>query len=86
MELREARFKRGITQYSLSKITGVHQSRISLIENGYKASEKEKGLWQKVWVLRLKMLAGLIIEIALLSCKLRKQLYRIARQLEGIHG
>jgi transcriptional regulator with XRE-family HTH domain len=42
MELREARFKRGITQYSLSKITGVHQSRISLIENGYKASEKEK--------------------------------------------
>jgi len=30
MELREARFKRGITQW------------ISLIENGYKASEKEK--------------------------------------------
>jgi transcriptional regulator with XRE-family HTH domain len=34
MELKEARFKRRITQYSLSKITGVHQSRISLIENG----------------------------------------------------
>lgn len=42
MELREARFKRRITQWSLSKITGVHQSRISLIENGYKANESEK--------------------------------------------
>jgi len=42
MELKEARFKRRITQWSLSKITGVHQSRISLIENGYKANEEEK--------------------------------------------
>ena len=42
MDLREARFKRRITQWSLSKITNVHQSRISLIENGAKASENEK--------------------------------------------
>ena len=42
MELREARFKRRITQWSLSKIANVHQSRISLIENGDKASEREK--------------------------------------------
>ena len=42
MELKEARFKRRLTQWSLSKITNVHQSRISLIENGYKASENEK--------------------------------------------
>ena len=42
MDLREARFKRRITQWDLSKITNVHQSRISLIENGHKASEKEK--------------------------------------------
>ena len=42
MDLREARFKRRITQWSLSKITNVHQSRISLIEHGAKASDKEK--------------------------------------------
>jgi predicted transcriptional regulator len=47
MDLREARFKRGITQWSLSKITNVHQSRISLIENGDKASEKEKEVLAK---------------------------------------
>ena len=53
MELREARFKRRITQWSLSKIANVHQSRISLIENGDNASERErkalaKGLGVKV--------------------------------------
>lgn len=42
MDLREARFMRRITQWSLSKTTNVHQSRISLIENGDKASVKEK--------------------------------------------
>ena len=35
MDLREARFKRRITQWALSKISNVHQSRISLIENGF---------------------------------------------------
>ncbi len=53
MDLREARFKRRITQWSLSKISNVHQSRISLIENGDKANERErmalaKGLSVKV--------------------------------------
>jgi DNA-binding XRE family transcriptional regulator len=53
MDLREARFKRRLTQWSLSKIANVHQSRISLIENGDRASEKEqsalsKGLGMKV--------------------------------------
>ena len=53
MDLREARFKRRITQWALSKISSVHQSRISLIENGDKASESErkavaKGLGIKV--------------------------------------
>jgi len=53
MDLREARFKRRITQWALSKIANIHQSRISLIENGDKASERErkalaKGLGAKV--------------------------------------
>jgi len=42
MELREARFRKRISQWELSKLTHVHQSRISLIENGHKANEKEK--------------------------------------------
>jgi len=42
MDLLEARFKRRITQWALSKLINVHQSRISLIENGDRASEKEK--------------------------------------------
>ena len=53
MDLREARFKRRITQWALSKIANIHQSRISLIENGDKASERErkalaKGLGVKI--------------------------------------
>ena len=53
MDLREARFKQRITQWALSKISNIHQSRISLIENGDKASERErnalaKGLGMKV--------------------------------------
>lgn len=53
MELKEARFKRQITQWVLSKISNIHQSRISLIENGDVASETErnalaKGLGLKV--------------------------------------
>jgi DNA-binding XRE family transcriptional regulator len=42
MDLKEARFKKRISQWELSKLTEVHQSRISLIENGHKANEKEK--------------------------------------------
>ncbi len=43
MNLREARFRMGITQWGLQRLAGVHQSRISLIEKGYiKPSETEK--------------------------------------------
>jgi len=41
MDLREARFRRRISQWELSKQTGVFQSRISLIENGHTPKEVE---------------------------------------------
>jgi transcriptional regulator with XRE-family HTH domain len=43
--LKSFRLYKGINQYGLARITGVHQSRISLIENGYivaTVSEKER--------------------------------------------
>jgi transcriptional regulator with XRE-family HTH domain len=40
--LREIRFKKRISQWELSRLTGVHQSRISLIENGHRPKEDEK--------------------------------------------
>lgn len=45
MTLREARFLKGLNQYDLSLKTGISQSKISLIENGYlnpKEQEKKK--------------------------------------------
>ena len=42
MKLREVRFKKRISQWELNKQTGVHQSRISLIENGHPAKKEEK--------------------------------------------
>lgn len=42
MDLKEARFKRGISQWELSKQSSVHQSRISLIENGHTPRGDEK--------------------------------------------
>jgi transcriptional regulator with XRE-family HTH domain len=43
MNLREARFKRQKTQWDLRKETGIHQSKLSLIERGYiPPSEEEK--------------------------------------------
>jgi transcriptional regulator with XRE-family HTH domain len=43
MDLREARFKKRVTQWGLSKRSGVSQSLISLIENEYRlATEEEK--------------------------------------------
>jgi predicted transcriptional regulator len=42
MDLREVRFKKRISQWELNKQTGVHQSRISLIENGHIAKKDEK--------------------------------------------
>jgi len=53
MDLKEARFKRRMTQFDLRILTGIHQSRISNIERGYiipRDDEKHKiedalGLW-----------------------------------------
>jgi transcriptional regulator with XRE-family HTH domain len=42
MDLREARFKNRISQWELSRLAMVHQSRISLIENGHPARDEEK--------------------------------------------
>ena len=43
MDLVEARVKRRKTQWDLRRATGIHQSKISLIERGYvDASEDEK--------------------------------------------
>ena len=45
MNLREARFKRDMTQFALRILTGIHQSRISYIERGYihpRDDEKQK--------------------------------------------
>ena len=43
MNLKEARFKKQLTQYDLVKMARVHQSRISLIERGYASpTRKEK--------------------------------------------
>ncbi len=54
MELKEARFEKRLTQWSLSKITNVHQSRISLIENGDRASENEKKALAKALSMKVK--------------------------------
>jgi transcriptional regulator with XRE-family HTH domain len=35
MSLREVRFRKKIGQWQLAKISGVHQTRISLFENGH---------------------------------------------------
>jgi len=42
VDLRQLRFQKRISQWELSKQAGVHQSRISLIENGHPAKEEEK--------------------------------------------
>jgi transcriptional regulator with XRE-family HTH domain len=45
MRLREARFRKGLTQFKLRICTGIHQSRISHIETGQvepRLDEKER--------------------------------------------
>lgn len=43
MDLREIRFKKRLSQWDIQKLSGVYQSRISLIERGYvRPSEDEK--------------------------------------------
>ena len=45
LTVREIRFKRNASQYSIQKSLGVHQSRLSLIENGLvQPTDKEKRL------------------------------------------
>jgi predicted transcriptional regulator len=42
-QLKELRFKHNVSQWELARKTGLHQSRISLIEKGYiEPSQKEK--------------------------------------------
>jgi ribosome-binding protein aMBF1 (putative translation factor) len=45
MNLKEARFKKDMTQFELRLLIGIHQSRISYIERGYiipRDDEKQK--------------------------------------------
>ena len=45
MDLYEARMKKRLTQWDLRKGTGIHQSKISLIERGYVIpTQKEQAL------------------------------------------
>lgn len=49
MDLFEARVRRRKTQWDIRKETGIHQSKVSLIERGYIIpSEKEKAMIAKV--------------------------------------
>ncbi len=41
MQLRLFRFQQRISQYEVGQRTGIPQSRISLIENGYAANQRE---------------------------------------------
>lgn len=42
MNLKELRFRKGLNQFDIQLLSGVHQSRISLIERGYvKPTSKE---------------------------------------------
>lgn len=42
MDLRTARFKKNLTQYDLKIKTGIHQSKLSLIERGYIKPNKDE--------------------------------------------
>jgi len=42
MNLVEARFKKRLTQLDLRLKTGIHQSRISMIENGYVSPREDE--------------------------------------------
>jgi len=42
MDLREARFKKRLTQFDLRIKTGIHQSKISNIERGYIAPREDE--------------------------------------------
>lgn len=42
MDLRTVRFYKRLSQWELSRLSGIHQSRISLIENGHPVKDNEK--------------------------------------------
>jgi ribosome-binding protein aMBF1 (putative translation factor) len=48
MDLKEARFKKGISQWGLRMQTGINQTKICLIEKGYVTpTDEEKGILAK---------------------------------------
>ena len=48
MDIIEARAKKRMTQWDLRLLTGIHQSKISLVENGYvEPTDKEKAMIAK---------------------------------------
>jgi len=49
MDLFEARARKRLTQWDIRKATGIHQSKVSLIERGYiQPTEEEKKLLAEV--------------------------------------
>jgi len=42
MDLKTARFKKNLTQWDLKAKTGIHQSKISLMERGYLEPNKDE--------------------------------------------
>ena len=42
MQIREIRKKAGVSQWKLAAVSGVHQSRISLIENGLTSARDDE--------------------------------------------
>lgn len=49
MDIKEARFHAGLSQYDIALKTGILQSKLSLMENGYQnPNEQEKRKFAKV--------------------------------------
>ena len=40
--IKKRRIELGLSQYDLSKLTGIHQSRLSLVENGYRKLREDE--------------------------------------------
>ena len=53
MNLKELRFRKGLTQFDLRIRTGIHQSKISLVESGYmQLRDEERRKLAKVFGVR----------------------------------
>lgn len=52
MDIKEARFHAGLSQYDIALKTGIPQSKLSLIENGYvkPLPREKKKLAKALWV------------------------------------